>query len=207
MAKKSKTRKTKYNRRNPAAALLDGMRRLARMSADERAALGEFCRRTAREHYDINRTAADTAAVLSDTAREARPGILICGYYGAGNAGDDASLAAVAGRLAAHDPTARLTATVRGRRGGIPAGDAEIRLVGRALGERLGVAVTTAEAAGAAVGARQALADGGGAHDFLDGEKDRRKREEHGAQYRDGGKDEYGNQNFHRFVPFNTNTD
>lgn len=106
---------------DPAAALLDGMRRLARMSADERAALGEFCRRTAREHYDIDRTAAKTAAVLSDTAREARPGILICGYYGAGNAGDDASLAAVAGRLAAHDPTARLTATVRGRRGGIPA--------------------------------------------------------------------------------------
>lgn len=112
---------------DPAAALLDGIRRLARMSADERAALGEFCRRTAREHYDIDRTAADTAAVLSDTAREARPGILICGYYGAGNAGDDASLAAVAGRLAAHDPTARLTATVRGRRGGIPAGVRTVR--------------------------------------------------------------------------------
>lgn len=112
---------------DPAAALLDGMRRLARMSADERAALGEFCRRTAREHYDIDRTAAKTAAVLSDTAREARPGILICGYYGAGNAGDDASLAAVAGRLAAHDPTARLTATVRGRRGGIPAGVRTVR--------------------------------------------------------------------------------
>lgn len=105
------------------AALLDGIRRLARMSAEERAALGEFCRRTAREHYDIDRTAANTAAVLSDTAREARPDILICGYYGAGNAGDDASLAAVAGRLAAHDPTARLTATVRGKcAGGIPAG-------------------------------------------------------------------------------------
>lgn len=112
---------------DPAAALLDGMRRLARMSADERAALGEFCRRTAREHYDIDRTAADTAAVLSDTVREARPGILICGYYGAGNAGDDASLAAVAGRLAAHDPAARLTATVRGRRGGIPAGVRTVR--------------------------------------------------------------------------------
>lgn len=112
---------------DPAAALLDGMRRLARMSADERAALGEFCRRTAREHYDIDRTAADTAAVLSDTAREARPVILICGYYGAGNAGDDASLAAVAGRLAAHDPAARLTATVRGRRGGIPAGVRTVR--------------------------------------------------------------------------------
>ena len=112
---------------DPAAALLDGMRRLARMSADERAALGEFCRRTAREHYDIDRTAAKTAAVLSDTAHEARPGILICGYYGAGNAGDDASLAAVAGRLAAHDPAARLTATVRGRRGGIPAGVRTVR--------------------------------------------------------------------------------
>lgn len=112
---------------DPAAALLDGMRRLARMSADERAALGEFCRRTAREHYDIDRTAANIAAVLSDTAREARPGILICGYYGAGNAGDDASLAAVAGRLAAHDPAARLTATVRGRRGGIPAGVRTVR--------------------------------------------------------------------------------
>lgn len=112
---------------DPTAALLDGMRRLARMSADERAALGEFCRRTAREHYDIDRTAAKTAAVLSDTVREARPGILICGYYGAGNAGDDASLAAVAGRLAAHDPAARLTATVRGRRGGIPAGVRTVR--------------------------------------------------------------------------------
>ena len=112
---------------DPTAALLDGMRRLARMSADERAALGEFCRRTAREHYDIDRTAADTAAVLSDTVREARPVILICGYYGAGNAGDDASLAAVAGRLAAHDPAARLTATVRGRRGGIPAGVRTVR--------------------------------------------------------------------------------
>lgn len=112
---------------DPTAALLDGIRRLARMSADERAALGEFCRRTAREHYDIDRTAAKTAAVLSDTVREARPGILICGYYGAGNAGDDASLAAVAGRLAAHDPAARLTATVRGRRGGIPAGVRTVR--------------------------------------------------------------------------------
>lgn len=112
---------------DPTAALLDGIRRLARMSADERAALGEFCRRTAREHYDIDRTAAKTAAVLSDTVREARPGILICGYYGAGNAGDDASLAAVAGRLAAHDPAARLTATVRGRRGGIPTGVRTVR--------------------------------------------------------------------------------
>lgn len=112
---------------DPTAALLDGIRRLARMSADERAALGEFCRRTAREHYDIDRTAAKTAAVLSDTVREARPGILICGYYGAGNAGDDASLAAVAGRLAVHDPAARLTATVRGRRGGIPAGVRTVR--------------------------------------------------------------------------------
>lgn len=113
---------------DPAVALLDGIRRLARMSADERAALGDFCRRTAKEHYDIDRTAADTAAVLSDTAREARPEILICGYYGAGNAGDDASLAAVAGRLAAHDPTARLTATVRGRcAGGIPAGVRMVR--------------------------------------------------------------------------------
>lgn len=112
---------------DPTAALLDGIRRLARMSADERAALGEFCRRTAREHYDIDRTAAKTAAVLSDTVREARPGILICGYFGAGNAGDDASLAAVAGRLAAHDPAARLTATVRGRRGGIPAGVRTVR--------------------------------------------------------------------------------
>lgn len=112
---------------DPTAALLDGMRRLARMSAEERAALGEFCRRTAREHYDIERTAAKTVAVLSDAVREARPGILICGYYGAGNAGDDASLAAVAGRLAAHDPTAHLTATVRGRRGGIPAGVRTVR--------------------------------------------------------------------------------
>ena len=112
---------------DPAAALLDGIRRLARMSAEERAALGEFCRRTAREHYDIDRTAADTAAVLSDTVREARPEILICGYYGAGNAGDAASLAAVAGRLAAHDPTARLTATVRGRRGGTPTGVRTVR--------------------------------------------------------------------------------
>ena len=112
---------------DPTAALLDGIRRLARMSADERAALGEFCRRTAREHYDIDRTAAKTAAVLSDTVREARPGILICGYYGAGNAGDDASLAAVAGRLAAHDPAARLTATVRGRRGVIPTGVRTVR--------------------------------------------------------------------------------
>lgn len=112
---------------DPTAALLDGMRRLARMSAEERAALGEFCRRTAREHYDIERTAAKTVAVLSDAAREARPGILICGYYGAGNAGDDASLAAVAGQLAAHYPTAHLTATVRGRRGGIPAGVRTVR--------------------------------------------------------------------------------
>ena len=112
---------------DPTAALLDGMRRLARMSAEERAALGEFCRRTAMEHYDIERTAAKTVAVLSDAVREARPGILICGYYGAGNAGDDASLAAVAGRLAAHDPTAHLTATVRGRRGGIPTGVRTVR--------------------------------------------------------------------------------
>ena len=102
-------------------AMLDGLRRFARMSDKDRAGLGVFCRRCAEDNYDICTVAEATAAVLEKTVRRARPGIAMCGYYGAGNIGDDASLAVMADRFGRDAQDGRITAISKGpKKEGIP---------------------------------------------------------------------------------------
>ncbi|MBQ7591538.1 MAG: glycosyltransferase, partial [Clostridia bacterium] len=91
---------------------------------EARKAAGEFARRLAKENHDIKDTAAQTVRVYRRVADECRPGILLCGYFGARNAGDDATLAAAADRLREELPAAEIFAVARGgkKAPGIPEG-------------------------------------------------------------------------------------
>ncbi len=116
-------RKAETQRAETSSALYDELRRFMLMNAAERGALGRFCRDTAEKYFDIDRIAQKNAEALRSAAREARGGILLCGYYGAGNAGDDASLAAIAGGLSRLLPQAPLLALTRGGKSdGLPSG-------------------------------------------------------------------------------------
>lgn len=98
--------------------------RFMSMSAAERDELGEYCRETVKKHFDIDRIAAATADVLRSAADESRGGVLLCGYYGAGNAGDDASISAIAAGLFRLLPSSvRINALTRGKgNAGLPSG-------------------------------------------------------------------------------------
>ncbi len=96
---------------------------------EARKAAGEFARRLAKEHHDIKDTAARTVRVYRRVADECRPGILLCGYFGARNAGDDATLAAAAEHLRESFPAAEIFAVARGgkKTAGIPCGVVPVR--------------------------------------------------------------------------------
>lgn len=101
--------------------ILNGIRRFAETDSSGRAALGAFCRKAVKEHFDIDVTAARTLDVLREAAADGRRGIVMCGYYGAGNAGDDASLAAIVDGLSHALPDEPVRALCRGSTGaGIP---------------------------------------------------------------------------------------
>lgn len=96
------------------AFLLAEICRFAALDAAGREVLGRAGRQAATEKYNITDTTERTASVLSAAARAARRGLIICGYYGAGNMGDDASLAAIADAARRRDPDLPLTVLTRG---------------------------------------------------------------------------------------------
>ena len=61
---------------------------------------GDFARLFAEKTHDVRSTAAATAAVYRKTILEKKGRVLIAGYFGAGNAGDDATLGAALSDLA-----------------------------------------------------------------------------------------------------------
>ena len=64
------------------------------MSAAEREELGRYGRQVIFDHYSVNRMARDCLAMY-DQVRRRKHRVLVSGYYGFGNAGDDAILEAI----------------------------------------------------------------------------------------------------------------
>ena len=85
---------------------------LCKLDDEERAALGRYGRSVIREHYSVERMARDCEAAY----REAVAGhtrVVLSGYYGFRNLGDDAILLSLRDRLASAAPGATLTALSR----------------------------------------------------------------------------------------------
>lgn len=101
---------------DPDGFLLGELLSFAALDAAGREQLGLDGREWAAKKYDITNIAERTAAVLRDAALSARRGLTVCGYYGAGNLGDDASLLAIAETARAADPDLPLTVLTRGER-------------------------------------------------------------------------------------------
>ncbi len=90
----------------------DLIKTLCKLSAEERAALGRYGRGVIQQHYSVARMARDCEAayraVLGEHTR-----IVLSGYYGFRNLGDDAILLAMRDRLKEAAPLARLVALSR----------------------------------------------------------------------------------------------
>lgn len=77
----------------------------------ERKNLGSFAREFILRHYSVERMTASHLAVykkISAYQTSGAPDIVICGYYGYGNAGDDSLLSCIVDGLRAMDPAVRL---------------------------------------------------------------------------------------------------
>ena len=64
----------------------------------------------------IEKTAAETFDFYKKTIYSAKGGIMLCGYFGAGNAGDDAALKAVCADIKKFAPDAEIYVTVRSKK-------------------------------------------------------------------------------------------
>lgn len=95
--------------------ILSELCRFAAMNEKERRELSDFSAQTARKYYDIDKIAERTLNVLRDAALSSRRDILLCGYYGAGNLGDELSLAVTCDELSRRTADARLVALTRSR--------------------------------------------------------------------------------------------
>ncbi len=85
---------------------------LCKLNADERATLGRYGREVIREHYSVARMARDCEDAYRDAlAKHTR--VVLSGYYGFRNLGDDAILLALRDRLAETVPGATLVALSR----------------------------------------------------------------------------------------------
>lgn len=92
--------------------LLADLKALFAMRQEERKALGSYCRTVISEDFSAARTARDYEAMygtLPAVRDNERGKILISGYYGFGNAGDDSIAAGILSGIRAHDPAARIT--------------------------------------------------------------------------------------------------
>jgi polysaccharide pyruvyl transferase CsaB len=88
-------------RTRPAAdadTIADGVIDILNRSDEERRQMGEYNRDVIRRCYSVSRMAKDALDMYERTVREhvfRRPRVLISGYYGSGNTGDDALLSAI----------------------------------------------------------------------------------------------------------------
>lgn len=76
----------------------------------------ESARRFAAENCGIERAVGDTLEVFKKTIAARRPGIMLCGYFGAGNAGDDATLSMVLSHIKDAFPGTPVTVIAAGKK-------------------------------------------------------------------------------------------
>ena len=94
-----------------ALLLADILRAMCELDGMQRAALGAYGREVIFAHYSVRRMALDCVrAYEASLAKRTAPRILISGYYGFQNLGDDAILLAVRRQIAKIDPAAVLVA-------------------------------------------------------------------------------------------------
>ncbi|MBQ9429404.1 MAG: polysaccharide pyruvyl transferase CsaB [Clostridia bacterium] len=92
--------------------LLEDLKILFSKTDGERAEIGKYCRRVISEDYSAARTARDYEemyASLPAVSEKERGRILVSGYYGFGNAGDDSIAAGILSGIRAHDGRAKIT--------------------------------------------------------------------------------------------------
>ena len=82
---------------------------LCKLNAEERAALGAYGREVIQEHYSVARMARDAEAAYREVLAE-HTRVVLSGYYGFRNLGDDAILLTLRDRLSETTPGARLIA-------------------------------------------------------------------------------------------------
>ena len=99
------------------------------MSADRRRALGEALFERASRDFSIDATCREQVAVyeqiLEREGNGGRAGVLICGAYGMGNAGDEAILDAIVGEMRSIDPLMPISVLSRDPQGAMARLDVE----------------------------------------------------------------------------------
>ncbi len=75
-------------------SLVESLTEVFRLSPAERQKLGQYGRETVQEHYSVRRMASDCLSVY-DQVRHRKYQVLMSGYYGFSNAGDDAILQSI----------------------------------------------------------------------------------------------------------------
>ncbi len=95
-------------------ALLEDTVRALTLPEGERRRLSELGRRVVMEHYSVERMARDALAAYESARRHKR--VVLSGYYGYGNAGDEAILEALARSVSAASPGAEITVLSRDAR-------------------------------------------------------------------------------------------
>lgn len=99
-----------------AQMLLQDINRIFSMSAEARRAMGAYNRGIVKQYYSIQRMADDAAAVYRSVMPYEKykyGDIVLGGYYGFGNTGDDALLQVILERIRQVDPNARITVLSR----------------------------------------------------------------------------------------------
>ena len=76
----------------------------------------EFARSFANGNCGIEQVVGETLGVYKKTIAGRRPGIMLCGYFGAGNAGDDATLSTVLSHIKGAFPGTPVTVVAAGKK-------------------------------------------------------------------------------------------
>ncbi len=94
-----------------AEILANDIRTMLSMSENERKALGANCRRYIEEQYSVDIMVKSQLAVYQKIApyrTDGTPDILLCGYYGYGNLGDETLLSVIIREIRERKPSARI---------------------------------------------------------------------------------------------------